>query len=163
MLACMDGRLRVQRVLALAPGDARIFRNAGGMVTDDVIRSAVLTVGLFGTREIIVLLHTECGILGATREQVTQRLEEKFGLDIKQVPLDSALPEFHLPREAIHRWRKMHTDIDEAALAQAELLRVPPLIPKEVRITAYVYEIETGQLRRPGDIFAALGSEAFSG
>ncbi len=161
VLACMDERLPVEQVLSLGPGDAHVFRNAGGLVTDDVIRSAALTVGLFGTREIIIVTHTECGMLGATGEEVTRRLEEKFGLDLTQVPLDPALPEFRLPREAIHRWWKTQTDIDKAALEQAELLRNHPLIPKEVRITAYVYEVETGRLRKPGEIYATRTRQAF--
>lgn len=161
VLACMDERLPVEQVLGLGPGDAHVFRNAGGLVTDDVIRSAALTVGLFGTREIIIVTHTECGMLGATGEELTRRVEEKFGLDLTQVPLDPALPEFRLPREAIHRWWKTQTDIDKAALEQAELLRNHPLIPKEVRITAYVYEVETGRLRKPGEIYAMRTSQAF--
>ncbi len=161
VLACMDERLPVEQALGLEPGDAHIFRNAGGLVTDDVIRSAALTVGLFGTREIIIVNHTECGMLGATGEQVTRRLEEKFGLDLTQVPLDPALPELRLPREALYRWWKTQTDIDRAALEQVELLRNHPLIPKDVHITAYVYEVETGRLRKPGEIYATRTSQAF--
>lgn len=161
VLACMDERVPVEQVLGLAPGDAHIFRNAGAVVTDDVIRSAALTTNLFGTREIIIVNHTECGMLGATGEQVTQTLERKLGLDLTQVPLDPALPELRLVREALHRWWKTQTDIDQAALQQVELLRNHPLIPKDVRITAYVYEIETGRLRRPGEIYATQTSKAF--
>lgn len=154
VLACMDERLPVEQVLGLQPGDAHVFRNAGGVVTDDVIRSLALTLHAFGTREIIIVNHTDCGMLSAPPEAVTKMIEEKTGVDLSQVPLDPALPELRLTKEAVHRWWKMQTDIDQTALEQARLLREHPLVPKDVRISAYVYEVETGRLRRPGEILA---------
>lgn len=154
VLACMDERLPVEQVLGLQPGDAHVFRNAGGVVTDDVIRSLALTLHAFGTREIIIVNHTDCGMLSAPPEAVTKMIEEKTGVDLSRVPLDPALPELQLTKEAVHRWWKMQTDIDQTALEQARLLREHPLVPKDVRISAYVYEVETGRLRRPGEILA---------
>lgn len=154
VLACMDERLPVEQVLGLQPGDAHVFRNAGGVVTDDVIRSLALTLHAFGTREIIIVNHTDCGMLSAPPEAVTKMIEEKTGVDLSRVPLDPALPELRLSKEAVHRWWKMQTDIDQTALEQARLLREHPLVPKDVRISAYVYEVETGRLRRPGEILA---------
>jgi len=154
VLACMDERLPVEQVLGLQPGDAHVFRNAGGVVTDDVIRSLALTLHAFGTREIIIVNHTDCGMLSAPPEAVTKMIEEKTGVDLSRVPLDPALPELRLTKEAVHRWWKMQTDIDQTALEQARLLREHPLVPKDVRISAYVYEVETGRLRRPGEILA---------
>lgn len=161
VLTCMDERVPIEQVLGLEPGDAHIFRNAGGLVTDDVIRSAALTLHSFQTQEIIIVNHTDCGMLSAPGEAVTEAIEKKTGVDLSQIPLDPGLPEFRLPREAIHRWWKMQTDIDQTALAQVEALRQHPLIPKEIRITAYIYEVETGRLRRPGEILANRVREAF--
>ncbi len=161
VLTCMDERVPIEQVLGLEPGDAHIFRNAGGFVTDDVIRSAALTLHFFQTQEIIIVNHTECGMLSAPPDAVTRAVEEKTGLDLTQIPLDPLLPALRLPREAIHDWWKMQTDIDQAALAQAEALRQHPLIPKNIPITAYVYEVETGRLRRPREILATRTSQAF--
>ncbi len=161
VLACMDERLPVEAVLALEPGDAHVFRNAGGLVTDDVIRSAALTTNFFDTREIIVVNHTECGMLSAPGEEVTRKIEEKLSLDMSEVALDPALPEVKLSREQAHRWWRMQTDIDEANLAQTRALRDHPLIPEQVQISGYVYEVETGRLRRPRDTSAVPISKAF--
>jgi carbonic anhydrase len=83
VLACMDERLPVEQVLGLRLGDAHVFRNAGGLVTDDAIRSAALSVNFFGTREIIVLNHTECGMMSATPGYVVRTLREKLGVEPK--------------------------------------------------------------------------------
>ncbi|MGC8795179.1 MAG: carbonic anhydrase, partial [Bryobacteraceae bacterium] len=78
-----------------------------------------------------------------------------------QIALDPGLPEFRLPREAVYRWWKTIEDVDRAALEQVQALRSHPLIPDEVRITAYVYEVESGRLRRPGEIYSARTARAF--
>jgi len=155
VLACMDERVPVEQVLEIEPGDAHVFRNAGGLATGDAIRSAALTIHFFQTAEIIIVNHTECGMLTATGEQVTQAIEEKTGLDLTQVALDPGLPDFRLSREDVHRWWKTQTDIDQASVEQAEAFRRHPLIPDEIPVTSYVYEVETGNLREPGRIYAA--------
>jgi len=161
VLTCMDERVPIEQVLGLQPGDAHIFRNAGGLVTDDVIRSAALTIHGFGTREIIVVTHTECGMLGATGEQVTQSIEQATGVKLSEIALDPGLPEFRLPPESVSRWSKTITDVDQATVQQVEYLRRHPLIPADVSISGYVYEVETGRLRRPGQILASMVSKAF--
>lgn len=154
VLACMDERLPLEEVLGLGPGDAHVFRNAGGLVTDDAIRSAALTIHFFDTREIIVVNHTECGMLSATGEEVTNDVEQKLKLNLSEVSLDPGLPNFKLNREDICAWWKMQTDIDKAAVAQAEAFRQHPLIPNDVPVTSYIYEVETGHLRTPGQIYS---------
>lgn len=77
VLACMDERLPVEKALGIGEGDAHIFRNAGGVVTDDAIRSAMLTTQFFGTKEIIVINHTECGMMTASGEFISHFLEKK--------------------------------------------------------------------------------------
>ncbi|GIX02385.1 MAG: hypothetical protein KatS3mg112_1322 [Thermogutta sp.] len=97
VLACMDERLPVEEALGIRLGDAHVYRNAGGLVTDDVIRSAMLTTNFFGTKEIIVVNHTECGMMTATGEFLTNALREK-GIDPDSVAIDPALPELKLPQ-----------------------------------------------------------------
>lgn len=154
VLACMDERLPVEQVLGLEPGDAHVFRNAGGLVTDDVIRSAALTTNFFNTEEIIVVTHTECGMLSVSGEEVSRLLGERRGISLDGVPVDPNFPEWKLNQEQLSRWWRMQIDIDEATVRQVEALRSSPLIPDTVRISGYVYEVETGRLRRPHDIYA---------
>ncbi|HOJ61875.1 MAG TPA: carbonic anhydrase [bacterium] len=148
VLACMDERLPVEQALGIRLGDAHIFRNAGGLVTDDVIRSAMLTTQFFGTREIIVLNHTECGMMTTTGEYLANALKEK-GLDPANVPIDPDLPELKLEKEAFGKWIKMFTNVDETCEKQVELLRNSPWIPNDVAIHGYVWEVENMRLRRP--------------
>jgi len=149
VLACMDERLPVEEALGIRLGDAHVFRNAGGLVTDDAIRSAMLTTNFFGTREIIVVNHTECGMMTATGDYLTNLLQEK-GLDPNAVAVDPAFPELKLPPGTFPKWIRMFTDVDETCLKQVELLRSCPLIPSDVHIHGYVWEVETMRLRRPG-------------
>jgi carbonic anhydrase len=154
VLACMDERLPVEEALGLAPGDAHVFRNAGGFATDDAIRSAALSIHFFGTEEIIIVNHTDCGMLSATGAEVSSQIEEKTGLDLTKVALDPGLEDVTLTSGQVDRWWKMQPDIDAANQAQIEALRSHPLIPDNIAITGYVFEVETGTLRR------ALGSKS---
>jgi carbonic anhydrase len=151
VLACMDERIPVEDVLGLELGDAHIFRNAGGKVTDDVIRSAALTLQFFDTAEIIVVNHTDCGMMSAADEDVVGGLEAAAGGDMTDVSLDPALPELNIGDASIAEWVRMTDDIDEACEAQVEYLRNHPLIPDDVPVSGYVYEVESGHLRRPGE------------
>jgi carbonic anhydrase len=148
VLACMDERIPVNEALGIRNGDAHVFRNAGGVVTDDVIRSAMLSTGFFGTKEIIVVNHTECGLMTATGQYVTDALRHK-GIDVDRVPIDPALHELKLEHGAFAKWIKTFEDVDDACARQVELLRNCPLIPGDVVIHGYVWEVERGSLRRP--------------
>lgn len=150
VLACMDERLPVEEALGIRPGDAHVFRNAGGLVTDDVIRSAMLTCNLFGTHEIVVVNHTECGMMSATADAVVQALREKLGFDPDNINIDPAVPELTFSQRGIFgKWIRMFENVDDACVAQVELLRNHPLIPKDIAVHGYVYEVETGVLRPP--------------
>lgn len=152
VLTCMDERIPVERVLGLQVGDAHIFRNAGGIVTDDAIRSAALTTNFFGTEEIIILLHTECGMMSTTGDDVEAALRERLaerGINLDDVELDPAVPGLRLDGQRFAEWIRTFTDVDEAAVRQEELLRSHPLIPRSVRIHTYIYEVESDRLRRP--------------
>lgn len=155
VLACMDERLPVEEILGIQSGDAHIFRNAGGLVTDDVIRSAALTLNFFGTKEIIVINHTECGMMTAQGREIVDALRAKLNIDLERVPLDPSLPELVLSEPpAIERWFRTFDNVDEVTVAQVEYLRNHPLIPKDTIIKGYVYEVETNRLRRPHQLLS---------
>ncbi len=88
VLTCMDERVNIEEALGIQPGDAHIFRNAGGLVTDDVIRSAALTTNFFGTKEIIVVNHTECGMMLKSGKEIVEALQAKLGIDLTRIHLD---------------------------------------------------------------------------
>jgi carbonic anhydrase len=158
VVACMDERIPVESALGLELGDAQVFRNAGGKVTDDVIRSAALTTNFFDTEEIIVVNHTDCGMMSARDEDVVAGLEAQAG-DILAVDLDPALPELNVGDASLAEWIRMTDDVDEACAAQVAYLEEHELIPDDVTVTGYVYEVESGELRRPGDRIAEEISE----
>ncbi len=148
ILACMDERLPVEKALGIGEGDAHIFRNAGGLVTDDAIRSAMLTTQFFGTKEIIVINHTECGMMTASGDILSDKLKSQ-GINLEEVSIDPDLPELKLSQGAFSKWIKTFTNVDETCLKQVELLRSSPLIPEDVVVHGYIWEVETGRLRRP--------------
>jgi carbonic anhydrase len=158
VVACMDERIPVASALGLELGDAQIYRNAGGKVTDDVVRSAALTTNFFDTDEIIVVNHTDCGMMSARDEDVVAGLEAQAG-DLDDVDLDPALPELNIGDAGVDEWVRMTDDIDEACAAQVAYLEAHDLIPDDVTVSGYVYEVESGELRRPGDRVAEEISE----
>lgn len=148
VLACMDERLPVEEALGIREGDAHVFRNAGGLVTDDALRSAMLTTQFFGTKEIIVINHTECGMMSATGEALAAALKEK-GIDTDNAPIDPDLPELKLETGAFAKWIKTFHDVDAISERQIQLLRQSPLIPDDVEVHGYVWEVENRRLRPP--------------
>lgn len=158
VVACMDERIPVEDALDIELGDAQVFRNAGGKVTDDVIRSAALTTNFFDTEEIIVVNHTDCGMMSAPDEAVREGLEDQTG-GLDDADLDPSLPELTIDDADVMEWVKMTDDIDEACAAQVEYLRGSEFIPDEVAVSGYVYEVESGELRHPGDRVAEEISE----
>ena len=158
VITCIDERIPVEETLGIELGDAQIFRNAGGKVTDDVIRSAALTTNFFDTDEIILINHTDCGMMSAPDEAVREGFEAEAG-DLDQIDLDPSLPALNIDDADIMDWVKMTDDIDEACATQVEHLRQSELIPDSVTITGYVYEVESGELRRPGDRVGEIISE----
>jgi carbonic anhydrase len=158
VVACMDERIPVEDALDIELGDAQIFRNAGGKVTDDVIRSAALTTNFFDTDEIIVINHTDCGMMSAPDEAVREGLDDRTG-GLDDADIDPSLPELNIGDADIMEWVKMTDDIDDACAAQVEYLRESEFIPDDVTVSGYVYEVESGELRRPGDRVAEEISE----
>ena len=127
VLACMDARLTVEDVLALRSGDAHIIRNAGGLATDDAIRSLVISQQLLGTEEVIVIEHTGCGMLTFQDADVHRELVSRTGSDVD-------LPFHAFP------------DLESNLREQVARIRAHPWI-KDVPVHGLVYEVETGRLR----------------
>ena len=159
VVACMDERIPVEDALGIDLGDAQVYRNAGGKVTDDVIRSAALTVNFFDTEEIVVVNHTDCGMMSAPDDAVVEGMEAQAGGDLHDIDLDPALPELTIGDASAADWIRMTDDIDVACAEQVRLLEEHELIPDDVRVHGYVYEVESGHLRRPGERIAEEISE----
>ena len=158
VVACMDERIPVEDALGIELGDAQIFRNAGGKVTGDVIRSAALTTNFFDTDEIIVVNHTDCGMMSASDEAIREGLDNQTG-GLDDADLDPSLPALNIGNTDVIEWVNMTDDIDEACAAQVEYLRESEFIPDSVAVSGYVYEVESGELRHPGDRVAEEISE----
>jgi carbonic anhydrase len=154
VLACMDERLPVDEALGIRAdtpvggGDAHLFRNAGGIVTDDAIRSAMLTINFFGTNEIVVLQHTGCGMLSANGNDLEKALKDK-GIDVDSVPMDPSLPELTLAPGNFGKWIGMMDDVDATCIKTVDYLRNHPLIPDDIIISGWVWETEFRRLRAP--------------
>jgi carbonic anhydrase len=127
VLACMDARLTVEDVLGLRTGDAHIIRNAGGLATEDAIRSLVISQQLLGTEEVIVIEHTGCGMLTFQDEDVHRDLVTRTGQDVDL---------------AFHAFGDLETNVR----AQVGRIRSHPWI-KDVPTHGLIYEVETGRLR----------------
>jgi carbonic anhydrase len=130
VLTCMDARIDPLALLGMGLGDAHVIRNGGGLAGDDAIRSLALSQHLLGTEEVVVIQHTDCGLLKVTDEEFAGRLEETAG----QRP----------------EWTAgAFTDLEASVRATVEKLRESPFLPHS-NVRGYVYEIETGRLREVG-------------
>ena len=130
IITCMDGRINVEQALGLRTGDAHIIRNAGGLATDDAIRSVIVSQELLGTDEIIVVGHTFCGLAGADDDAIATRLAARTGRR-----LDLAFGGF--------------ADVEEAVQASVERLRTHPWI-RRVPIHGLVFDVKSGRLTEVG-------------
>ena len=130
VLACMDARLSVEQFLGLKTGDAHIIRNAGGIVTEDALRSLLISHHLLGTQEFVIINHTDCGMLTFSDDELRSRLERSTGRS-------AVVPAY------FHTFR----DVEENLRRQIERLRSHPWIPSQVAVRGFVYEVESGRLR----------------
>jgi carbonic anhydrase len=128
VLACMDARLNPYGILGLQEGDAHVIRNAGGVVTDDEIRSLAISQRLLGTEEIILIHHTDCGMLTFSDDEFKRSIQDEVGIK----------PEW--AAEAFG-------DLDEDVRQSVARIKASPFIPREDSIRGFVYEVETGRLR----------------
>lgn len=155
VITCMDERIPIYEALGISDHDAHVFRNAGGVITDDVIRSAMLTVQFFETKEIIIVNHTECEMMSLLGPTVVKALTYA-GIDTTCVQLNPALPELRLDNQAenFEKWVGMFEDVDEICLKQIELLKKSPFIPKHIVINGYIWQVESMSLRKPREKIA---------
>jgi carbonic anhydrase len=130
VLACMDSRILFERCLGLQPGDAHMIRNAGGIATDDAMRSLIISHHLLDTQEFIIINHTDCGLLRVREEELKRRLAEKMGT-AEGTP------------ECFHAFE----DLEENVREQVRRVRGHPWIPKSVPVRGFVYDVKTGELR----------------
>ena len=127
VVACMDARLETGALLGLLEGDAHVIRNAGGVVTDDVIRSLTISQRLLGTREIMLIHHTDCGMLTFTGADLKQQILEETGMK---------------PPFAMEAFTDLETDIRQSVAR----VKASPYIPHTDEVRAFVYDVESGKL-----------------
>lgn len=128
VLACMDARMNVYGILGLAEGEAHVIRNAGGVVTDDEIRSLAISQRLLGTREIILIHHTDCGMLTFTDDEFKASIQEETGIKPPWAP-------------------ESFSDVDADVRQSLARIQSSPFIPLKDNVRGFVYEVETGVLR----------------
>jgi len=127
IVACMDARLDVYGILGLNEGEAHVIRNAGGVVTDDQIRSLAISQRLLGTREIILIHHTDCGMLTFTDDQFKRAIQDETGL--KPAWSAEAFP-----------------DLDEDVRQSIGRIQASPFIPHKDQIRGFIFDVATGKL-----------------
>jgi len=127
IVACMDARIETGRLLGLEEGDAHVIRNAGGVVTDDVIRSLAISQRLLGTTEIVLVHHTDCGMLTFKDDGLKAQIEEDTGL---RPPF--ALEAFSNPEDDVRQ--------------SVRRIEASPFVPHKDNIRGFVYDVETGRL-----------------
>jgi carbonic anhydrase len=128
VVACMDARLDLFALLGLHIGDAHIIRNAGGIVTDDIIRSLLISQRMLGTTEVALIRHTGCGLLGLDATTLADELESETG----------TRPPFEIGSL---------DDLDDSVRESVDLLRTNPLLLHRDGVRGFVYDVATGKLR----------------
>jgi carbonic anhydrase len=124
----MDARLDVHKILGLQEGDAHVIRNAGGVITDDEIRSLTISQRLLGTREIILIHHTDCGMLTFSDDELKAQIHEDVGLK----------PHFSM---------ESFSDLEEDVRQSIARIQASPFISHKESVRGFIYEVETGRLR----------------
>jgi carbonic anhydrase len=127
VIACMDARLDVYKILGLEPGQAHVIRNAGGVVTDDEIRSLAISQRLLGTEEIILIHHTDCGMLTFTDDEFKKAVQDDTG--IKPEWAAEAFP-----------------DLEEDVRQSIARIKANPFVPRKDAIRGFVFDVATGKL-----------------
>jgi carbonic anhydrase len=128
VIACMDARLDVHDILGLDIGEAHIIRNAGGVVTDDAIRSLAISQRLLGTEEIVLIHHTECGMLSFTDDEFREQVQRDTGIKPPWSP-------------------ESFTDLDADVRSSIGRIRTSPFIPHKDSVRGFVYDVKSGKLR----------------
>lgn len=131
VVACMDARLHVHALLGLQDGDAHVIRNAGGVVTDDVIRSLAISQRKLGTTEIVLIHHTECGMLTFTDDEFRRSIEQDTGLRPPWAP-------------------ESFTDLDADVRQSIARIKASPFLPHTDNVRGFVFDVSSGKLREVG-------------
>lgn len=129
IVACMDARLTIEPILGLRTGDAHIIRNAGGIVTEDALRSLVISQQLLGTNEVVIINHTDCGMLTFKDEDLLSKLHAQTGT------ATIAPARFHA-----------FSNLEENVRQQIQKVASHPWIPKHVQVRGFIYDVKTGRL-----------------
>ena len=127
VVACMDARIETGGLLGLDEGDAHVIRNAGGVVTDDVIRSLAISQRLLGTEEIVLIHHTDCGMLTFRDDEVKADIEKETGLR---------------PGFALEAFSDLEADVRQSM----RRIQASPFVPKKDQVRGFVYDVDTGRL-----------------
>ena len=122
-------RLHPEKFLGLDEGDAHVIRNAGGRASDDALRSLIISYKLLGTREVVVIHHTDCGMLTFTNDQLRDMLRNDLNADASGIDF--------LP----------FSDLDESVRQDVQTIRSSPLIPDDIPVTGFVFDVKSGRLR----------------
>src|SRR2546423_5895130 len=136
VVACMDARLNPYGLLGLQEGDAHVIRNAGGVVSEDVIRSLAISQRLLGTREIVLIHHTDCGMLTFTDDQVKAQIEADTGIR---------------PPFALEAFANLEQDVKQSMARIA----ASPFVPHKDQVRGFVYDVSSGRLNEVGAPVAA--------
>ena len=128
IVTCMDARLSPYVMLGLSEGDAHVIRNAGGVITDDEIRSLMISQRLLGTREVMLIHHTDCGMLTFSDEELREQIQQEVGIKP------------HFPLETF-------ADLEEDVRQSIKRIEASPFIPHKDSVRGFIYEVETGHLR----------------
>ena len=129
ILACMDSRILFEHCLGLHPGDAHMIRNAGGIATEDALRSLIVSHHLLDTQEFIIINHTDCGLLKVQECELRARLASKMGT---------------VAAEPAHFYA--FDDLEQNVRQQIARVKEHPWIPKEIPVRGFVYDVKTGRL-----------------
>ena len=128
VVACMDARVMPSYILGINEGDAHVIRNAGGVITEDEIRSLAISQRLLGTEEIILIHHTDCGMLTFTDDDFREQIEQDTGVK---------------PQWAPESFKDLEQDVRQSIAR----IKSSPFIPHTDSVRGFVYEVETGRLR----------------
>jgi carbonic anhydrase len=128
IITCMDSRIDPLRIVGMQPGDAKILRNAGARVTEDVLRTLVLATHLLNVSRVLVMPHTDCRMASGTEDEIHAAIKERSGVDTRGI--------------------EIRTVKDQLAALNADLVRIKsfPLLPKDLSVTGGIYDVKSGKL-----------------
>jgi len=128
IITCMDSRIDPLRIVGMQPGDAKILRNAGARVTEDVLRTLVLATHLLNVNRVLVMPHTDCRMASGTEDEIHAAIKERSGVDTRGI--------------------EIRTVKDQVTALNADLIRIKafPLLPGELAVTGAIYDVKSGKL-----------------